>query len=147
MRSAWPYHFVNSTMDPFEDPRNALDRNGFYAWLSPIALLGVIFAIRRATSASTRKAVRHFDIPIEQPASVLQLQQRRILWWLNQPLTQEFGPRKAHILGAVYASWLLFLTFRQTGDDYLHLTKRFGHVAASQLPFQYMMAIKSPRNP
>jgi NAD(P)H-flavin reductase len=147
MGPAWPYHFVNSTMDQFEDPRSTLDRNGFYAWLSPIALLGVIFAIRWATSASTRTAIRLSGKPVEQPPSVLQLQQRRILWWLNQPLTQEFGPRKAHILGVVYASWLLFLTFRQTGDDYLHLTKRFGHVAVSQLPFQYMMAIKSPRNP
>jgi NAD(P)H-flavin reductase len=147
MDSAWSYHFVNSTMNQFEDPRNTLDRNGFYAWLSPIVLLGVIFAIRQATSVSTRNAVRLSDKPMEQPPSVLQLQQRRILWWLNQPLTQEFGPRKAHILGVVYASWLLFLTFRQTGDDYLHLTKRFGHVAVSQLPFQYMMAIKSPRNP
>jgi NAD(P)H-flavin reductase len=147
MGSAWPYHFVDSTANQFEDTRNALDRHGFYAWLSPIVLLGVIFAIRRVTSASASSAVRLSDLPMEQPPSVLQLQQRRILWWLNQPLNQEFGSRKVHILGAVYTSWLLFLTFRQTGDDYLHLTKRFGHIAVSQLPFQYMMAIKSPRNP
>lgn len=147
MGSVWPYRLVNLAVGQLEDRRNALDRNGFYAWLSPIALLGFIFAIRRVTSASTKNAVHPSDKPMEQPPSALQHQQRRILWWLNQPLTQEFGPRKAHILGAVYASWLIFLTFRQTGDDYLHLTKRFGHVAVSQLPFQYMMAIKSPRNP
>jgi NAD(P)H-flavin reductase len=147
MVSAWPYRFVNLTVDQLEDRRITLDRNGFYAWLSPIALLGVIFAIRRVTSPSTKNAARLSDKPMEQPPSALQLQQRRILWWLNQPLTQEFGPRKVHILGAVYACWLFFLTFRQTGDDFLHLTKRFGHVAVSQLPFQYMMAIKSPRNP
>lgn len=31
--------------------------------------------------------------------------------------------------------------------DYLHLTKRFGTVASSQLPFQYLLAFKSPYSP
>jgi hypothetical protein len=31
--------------------------------------------------------------------------------------------------------------------DYLHLTKRFGIVAASQLPFHYLLALKSPYSP
>ena len=39
--------------------------------------------------------------------------------------------------------WLLVLVFRDTGDDYLHLTRRFGIVAASQLPLHYLLAAKS----
>ena len=31
--------------------------------------------------------------------------------------------------------------------DYLHLTKRFAIVAASQLPFHYLLSLKSPLNP
>jgi NAD(P)H-flavin reductase len=147
MNSGMLYHFVTLTVGQQEERRVTLDRNGFYAWLSPIALLGIIFAIRRAASSPTKNAIRLSEHPMEQPPSTIQVQQRRISWWLDQPLTSEFGARKVHILGAGYTCWLLFLTLRQTGDDYLHLTKRFGHVAISQLPFQYMMAIKSPRNP
>ena len=31
--------------------------------------------------------------------------------------------------------------------DYLHLTKRFGAVGASQLPFHYLLSLKSPWSP
>lgn len=35
----------------------------------------------------------------------------------------------------------------QNFTDYLHLTKRFGIVAASQIPLHYMLALKSPYSP
>ncbi|KAI4187149.1 MAG: hypothetical protein LQ346_005542 [Caloplaca aetnensis] len=44
-------------------------------------------------------------------------------------------------------AWLFVLAVRDTGDDYLHLTKRFGIVAASQLPLHYLLALKSPLSP
>lgn len=31
--------------------------------------------------------------------------------------------------------------------DYMHVTKRFGHIAASQLPLHYMLPLKSPYSP
>ncbi|KAL8663601.1 MAG: hypothetical protein Q9168_008069 [Polycauliona sp. 1 TL-2023] len=34
-----------------------------------------------------------------------------------------------------------------TGDDYLHLTKRFGIIGASQLPLHYLLALKSSWSP
>jgi NAD(P)H-flavin reductase len=146
MNSGMPYHFVTLTAAQLQERRITLDRNGFYAWFSPFALVGIIFAIRWTRSFYSKNA-RLPDDHMEQPPSTLQVQQRRILWWMDQPLTSEFGARKLHILGVAYACWLLFLTLRQTGDDYLHLTKSFGCVAVSQMPFQYMMAIKSARNP
>jgi NAD(P)H-flavin reductase len=147
MNSGMPYHFVTLTTAQLEERRVTLDRNGFYAWLSPLVFIGIIFAIRWAGNFHSKNDVRLSGDHLKQPPSTLQVQKRRISWWLDQPLTSEFGARKVHILGVAYAGWLLFLTLRQTGDDYLHLTKRFGCVAVSQLPFQYMMAIKSARNP
>ncbi|EXJ69779.1 uncharacterized protein A1O5_06850 [Cladophialophora psammophila CBS 110553] len=147
MNRAIPYHFVTLTAIQLDERRTSLDRHGFYAWLSPIVLLAIVFAIRLAGTFYKDRIVPLSKDSLEQPPSTLQVQQRRIAWWLDQPMTSEFGARKVHILGVAYACWLLFLTLRQSGDDYLHLTKLLGHIAVSQLPFQYMMAIKSPRNP
>ena len=51
--------------------------------------------------------------------------------------------RQEWLIATLWAMWLLVLVFRDTGDDYLHLTKRFGIVAASQLPLHYVLAAKS----
>ena len=50
-------------------------------------------------------------------------------------------------IGTVWALWLLLCCTLQTGGDYLHLTKRFGIIGASQLPMHYLLAIKSPYSP
>ena len=76
--------------------------------------------------------------------------------------------RNGEVVGAVvWCAWLLVLCFVQTGDgrsafyislrslavsdkcniDYFHLTKRFGAIASSQLPFLYLLALKSPYSP
>ncbi|KAH0144123.1 hypothetical protein KCU67_g13229, partial [Aureobasidium melanogenum] len=51
------------------------------------------------------------------------------------------------VAGVVWTAWLIFLSCIQTQGDYLHLTKRFGIVGASQLPLQYLLAFKSPFSP
>ena len=140
----WPYHFVTLTPAQIEERRKLLDQAGYYAYLTPVIALASIYILRQLLSQPNKVAV-----PTGKPQipGFLTVQKRRIAWWLNEPLTPEFGARKVHFIGLGYAAFLLFLVFRRTGDDYLHLTKRFGHVAASQLPFHYMMAIKSPLSP
>ncbi|KAJ2976028.1 hypothetical protein NUW58_g8193 [Xylaria curta] len=39
--------------------------------------------------------------------------------------------------------WLLVLCVVGTGNDYLHLTRRFGIVGVSQFPVQYLLSLKS----
>ena len=143
----WPYHFVSLTPAQVKEQRILLDRTGYYAWLTPVVFLLAIYTYRRATTPSPDRPPRLVPDISREPPSRLQVQKRRWNWWLDEPLSSEFGARKVHLLGGVYLGCLLFLIFRKTGDDYLHLTKRFGHVAVSQLPFQYMMAIKSWRSP
>ncbi|KAF2657073.1 hypothetical protein K491DRAFT_655489 [Lophiostoma macrostomum CBS 122681] len=70
-------------------------------------------------------------------------------WWLKKPVIRDWGTRAEWIAGAVWTFWLLSLCVVQTGDglDYLHLTKRFGIIAASQLPLHYLLAMRSPYSP
>lgn len=140
----WPYAFVSLSAEQLQARRELLDRYGFYAYISPIVLLSSIYAFRKIRKFLP--SASHSQKPA-QKASTLQLQLRRLSWWLEDPLTPEFGERKVHLLGLVYLSWLIFLSVHKTGNDYLHLTKRIGHIAVSQLPLQYTLAIKTPRSP
>ena len=47
------------------------------------------------------------------------------------------------VVGLLWTAWLLLLCVLETGEDYLHLTKRIGLVAVSQWPLQYLLALKS----
>jgi NAD(P)H-flavin reductase len=140
----WPYHFVTLTPVQLEERRKLLDQAGYYAYLAPVIALTSIYVLRQLFPTPNKGAAPTGKL---QVPGILTVQKRRLVWWLNEPLSPEFGARKVHFMGLAYAAFLLFLVFRKTGDDYLHLTKRFGHVAASQLPFHYMMAIKSPLSP
>lgn len=141
---SWPYKFVSLSNEQIQERRETLDRYGFYAYLSPMILLTAIYIIRKRLHGSYQadQGMERYREP-----SWMQLQLRRLSWWLDEPLTSEFGQIKVHLLGLAYMSWLLFLSIHQTGNDYMHLTKRLGHIAISQLPLQYTMAIKSARNP
>lgn len=123
-----------------ERRRHQLDQAGFQAWLSPIVLLAGLWLYRilrsRPPSADRSKA-----------PTALQIFQRRIAWVMNDVYILEFGPLHVQFVAAAYASWLVYLVFRHTGNDYLHLTKGFGHVAVSQLPLHYLLAFKSPLSP
>ena len=140
----WPYHFVTLTPAQIEARRKLLDRAGYCAYLTPVLLLVTVYVFRQILLKRTVQDAE--KVKLEVP-NILTVQKRKLVWWLNEPMSPEFGARKVHLLGLAYAGWLLYLVFKDTGGDYLHLTKRFGHVAASQLPIQYMMAIKSPLSP
>ncbi|RYP05411.1 hypothetical protein DL764_003836 [Monosporascus ibericus] len=70
---------------------------------------------------------------------------RSAAWWLGDEVTflgRNWGRRGELVFGSLWAVWLLFLCVIGTGNDYLHLTKRFAIVAVSQLPIQYVLALK-----
>lgn len=70
---------------------------------------------------------------------------RRVSWWLGDDVEfagQNWGRCDQFAFGAVYTLWLLILCTVETGNDYAHLTKRVGAIAASQLPLQYLLALK-----
>ncbi|KAK4224579.1 putative ferric reductase transmembrane component [Podospora fimiseda] len=71
---------------------------------------------------------------------------RKAKWWLGEDVVAfgtVMGQRDQWLVGTVWASWLLLLSFLETGEDYLHLTKRLGLVAVSQYPLQYLLSLKS----
>ncbi|KAL8714255.1 MAG: hypothetical protein Q9220_001984 [cf. Caloplaca sp. 1 TL-2023] len=71
----------------------------------------------------------------------------RFKWILDQEIAQGWGVWKVLLSAVLWTSWLLFLAIKDTGDDYLHLTKRFGIIGASQLPLHYLLAVKTSWSP
>ena len=139
-----PYRFVTLSPQQIEERRNILDRNGFYAYLTPIVILTVVALYQKVARPSSRSSK---DGLKASPPTPLRKIIRQAHWWLSTPLNPEFGAVRVHLMGILYATWLLFLSFRQTTDDYMHLTKRLGHIAISQLPLHYLLAVKSPSSP
>ncbi|OAL20804.1 hypothetical protein AYO20_11476 [Fonsecaea nubica] len=133
---------VKLSATELEERRRQLNGVGFRAWFSPIILLVVVYFYRRyllpvlfpSRSRESSSGSRH--------VSRVQLFLRRAAWTLQTTYIPEFGPLSVQLLGLIYAAWLLYLTFRNTGNDYMHLTKAFGHVAVSQLPMHYLLSLK-----
>ncbi|KJZ76794.1 hypothetical protein HIM_03671 [Hirsutella minnesotensis 3608] len=70
---------------------------------------------------------------------------RQLCWWAQDDVSvlgMPCGRRDEWLLGFAWFAWLLCLCVVDTGKDYLHLTKRFGAIAVSQLPIQFLMALK-----
>ena len=139
----FPYEIVFPLSAQLEIRRQHLDLAGFQAWLSPIILLFTIYVGRLLLAKDL--SVEKIDASKRQ--SNAQRSYRRVKVLLNTTYLPEFGSLQVQVIGALYLSWLLFLIFRNTGRDYLHLTKAFGHVAVSQLPLHYLLAFQNPRSP
>ncbi|KAL8406729.1 hypothetical protein RB596_005276 [Gaeumannomyces avenae] len=165
---AWPYHFVDLDADAKALRREALDRYALYSQLS--VLLPVVGLLARRVLSNAFKSFSGDDgqggyfSPMASSSAYSavpdspQAKSRRssawgsragalraALWWLGGEvhlLGQHRGERLVWFLGGGWAAWLLLLCFLETGDDYLHLTKRFGIVAAAQLPIQYLLSLK-----
>ncbi|KAL8938052.1 MAG: hypothetical protein Q9216_004104 [Gyalolechia sp. 2 TL-2023] len=71
----------------------------------------------------------------------------RVRWLLDAEILPGWGTWRVLLMATLWTIWLLFLAIKDTGDDYLHLTKRFGIIAASQLPLHYLLAFKSSYSP
>ncbi|KAL6243269.1 hypothetical protein RBB50_009821 [Rhinocladiella similis] len=126
------YKFVNLSPEQIEARRHALDRAGWHAWLSPVVLMAAVSVYRRFLS---------------RWANSTQARTRRKIRWVSWVLgtttyVPELGPLAVQVFGLAYTAWLVYLVFRGTGEDYMHLTKAFGHVGVSQMPVQYLMSVK-----
>ena len=146
------YDFVFPPPEQLETRRQQLNNAGFQAWLTPLVIILAISFARVALrivnpqiiDITTLKAAR--KLPSKPPDAMTALS-RKVAWILSTNYVPEFGPLYVQVIGVLYASWLVYLAFSNTGNDYLHLTKQFSHVAVSQLPWQYLLVFKSPRSP
>lgn len=151
----FPYHFVTLNDEQNLRRRQLLDGYGQFAQLS-ILLLPLIyqlcFGLRLLTSRirplKSPRAVKEHQSPVvssfKQPAGSHSTNLvARIRWLLDEEVFVGWNTRQEWLIVSLWAMWLLVLVFKDTGDDYLHLTRRFGIVAASQLPLHYLLAAKS----
>ncbi|GAB7357995.1 hypothetical protein MBLNU230_g0162t1 [Neophaeotheca triangularis] len=158
----WPYTFPDlSTADKLER-RKILDLYGAIAQVSvvlPLLLTGILSLVARwllsgqrehiqdgTSSPQLKRQSRNHRLSLANLTSTW----RKYQWWLGDDLEilrYRLGTRGEVLGGATWTAWLLVCSFSQTGEDYFHVTKRFGTVAASQLPLQYLLAIKSPYSP
>ncbi|ETI23508.1 hypothetical protein G647_05310 [Cladophialophora carrionii CBS 160.54] len=134
---------VKLTPEQLDERRRQLDRAGFHAWLSPIVILLGVYIYRRWLAGSIPKLL--CPLPARGPARGLRLCLRRVAWILSTTYVYEYGPLYVPLVGLLYTLWLVYLASRGTGEDYMHITKSLGHVAASQLPLHYLLSVKQTR--
>ncbi|KAJ4126517.1 hypothetical protein NW765_002302 [Fusarium oxysporum] len=150
----WPYEFLTLTDEEKHQRRLSLDYYAYIAHLSalvPALLFLVIRLINRV-----RKGRNSGYLQVPGSPGVKANRQRwisRVMekgpivqWWLGEDVVfmgRHWGQRDEWVLGTAWTVWLLVLSVRGTGKDYLHLTKRVGIVATSQMPIQYLLALKA----
>ncbi|KAL7797232.1 hypothetical protein V8C37DRAFT_370409 [Trichoderma ceciliae] len=162
----WPYHFLTLSQDQVLLRRQTIDRYAriaHYSALAPAAIFLLLRLLLRAARPLLRLGGRGRDgghrgqyahvpgSPIVKAQrngtfGTLATRWRALLWWLGDDAVfggVSWGQRDEWLLGLVWTSWLLVLCVLGTGEDYLHLTKRFGAIAVSQLPIQYLLALKA----
>jgi NAD(P)H-flavin reductase len=155
----WPYHFTTLSEDERHARAAALGSYAAIAHWSALLPILVALAARAARPllAGRRAADAHgaYEPVPRSPTvkarrgslpSALDALWRRAAWWLGDDVVfagQVWGQRDQWALGALWTAWLLVLCVVGTGTDYLHFTRRFGIVAVSQMPIQYLLALKS----
>ena len=151
----FPYHFVTLNDEQNLRRRQLLDGYGQFAQLSILLLplmyqlcLGLRLLISRIWPSKSPQPAKEHQSPVvssfKQPARGYSrnfIAQTR--WFLDGEVLTGWGTRQEWLIASLWTMWLLVLVFKDTGDDYLHLTRRFGIVAASQLPLHYLLAAKS----
>ena len=151
----FPYRFVNLDHEQDLKRRQLLDRYGQLAQLS-ILLLPLIYylsnglrlLISRIWLFKPPQAGKEHQSPVvssfrKPPTSLSTRLLARTRWFLDEDILPGWNTRQVWLIASLWMMWLLLLVFRDTNGDYLHLTKRFGIVAASQLPLHYLLAAKS----
>ena len=149
------YHFVTTNNEQNLRRRQLLDSYGQFAQLSILLLpliyqlcLGFRLLISRIWPFKPSQAVKEHQSPVvsgfKQPArGTFTNLLARIRWYLDEEILVGWNTRQEWLIATLWTMWLLVLVFKDTGDDYLHLTRRFGIVAASQLPLHHLLAAKS----
>ncbi|KAI0023956.1 ferric reductase like transmembrane component [Xylariomycetidae sp. FL0641] len=155
---AWPYQFLDLSDAEKHARRQSLDRHAAIAQASSLLPLAILFIYRLGRNLIGKRSTSARGAYSAVPSSPT-LKQRRLgslgawtsgwrkaTWWLGDDvvfLGQDWGQRDQLIAGFLWTLWLLFLCVEGTGNDYLHLTKRFGIVGISQFPVQYLLALKN----
>ncbi|KAF2151053.1 hypothetical protein K461DRAFT_165742 [Myriangium duriaei CBS 260.36] len=154
----WRFIFEISDADKHRR-RQLLDWYGQLAQLSALVpLLGILVyrLVHRAfTQQSSRQAIPsspYLKSTQSRDSTVQRLETstRTFFWWCGNPayfFDYPLGKNGEILAAMVWTGWLLVLCAVQTGEDYMHLAKRFGIVGASQLPFHYLLAWKSQWSP
>ncbi|KXS95627.1 hypothetical protein AC578_3563 [Pseudocercospora eumusae] len=157
---AW-YRFLTLSSEEQHRRRELLDYYGFVAQVSVIVPILVVLAYIWTSRIARRfatQATSDEGPPSSPYAKAARLRNRldagarwrRVVWWFGgevEILKYCVGTRGEVMGGLGWLLWLLSLSFLETGHDYLHLTKRFGIVGGSQLPFHYLLSLKSPYSP
>ncbi|KAK8169974.1 ferric reductase like transmembrane component-domain-containing protein [Phyllosticta citrichinensis] len=149
------YEFVDLDKAATVARRQSLDLYASIAQWSILPILALIqlsFLLQWTITKCAREAPRS---PHPQPMTIgrstwvnrTRESWTKFRWWADEPLRNGWFTRGETMLAGVWTVWLLFLCVYQTGNDYLHLTKRFGIVAASQLPLHYLLAMRSAYSP
>lgn len=174
---AWPYAFLDLSDAQKPQRRQLLDWYGSAAQLSVVfpllALQAYFLVVRIQTRRKDANGIEEPSSPrVKEAKATVGPWRRRWTqagWWMDGEvmLGGDVVGTRGQVVGAVaWIVWLGYLSFAQTGQggkqdrkclnqettlitssDYLHLTKRFGTVAASQLPFHYLLALKTPYSP
>ncbi|KAF4126048.1 Ferric reductase NAD binding domain [Geosmithia morbida] len=154
---SWPYEFILD-LSP-EDKQLRRESIAFYALVAHSsafapALAYLLFRLGLTLYTRVRGPASYQFVPgspvakARQATSLGGLEARwvRLAWWMSDPVYLfgvHYGHRDEWILGSGWAAWMLLLCVLGTGRDYLHLTKRFGLVAVSQMPIQYLLSLKN----
>ena len=151
----WPYSLsVTLSKEQEANRRHLLDAYGQFAQLSVLLLplLYQLFVALWLLSGRILKRPPHLAKEHRSPTvssrensnpSFANGGWKRLKWVLNNEIAPGWGTWQQLLLAFFWASWLLLLAIKDTGDDYLHLTRRFGIIAASQLPIHYVLAMKA----
>ncbi|KAK3400555.1 ferric reductase like transmembrane component-domain-containing protein [Sordaria brevicollis] len=147
---SWPYQFLDLSQAEKHARRQSLDKYALYAQLSALIPIGLIWLYQTLNKSSSRKKRDYTAIPSSDPDSFNNRRQSntwsKLRWWLGEDVVafgEVLGQRGQWVFGLLWSLWLLVLCIAGTGTDYMHLTKRFGIVAISQYPMQYLLTCKS----
>ncbi|UKZ76354.1 hypothetical protein TrVFT333_004056 [Trichoderma virens FT-333] len=160
---SWPYHFLTLSKEDVLVRRHTIDHYAHIAHLSALAPAVIAILVRLVLRAARlllrlgrdggdRGRYSHIpgspSVKAQRSSAIgaLAARWRAVVWWLGDDVVLggvSWGQRDEWVLGLVWTGWLLLLCVLETGEDYLHLTKRFGTIAISQLPIQYLLALKA----
>ncbi|KAF5660735.1 ferric cupric reductase transmembrane component 2 [Fusarium heterosporum] len=149
----WPYEFLALTDEEKHQRRLSLDYYAYIAHLSAFApallfvLARLINRVRRGRNSGYSQVPGSPGVKANRQRWISRLMSKGPMaqWWLGEDVYfwgTYWGQRDEWVLGVVWTVWLLVLSVLGTGKDYLHLTKRVGIVATSQMPIQYLLALK-----
>ncbi|KAG5787505.1 hypothetical protein H9Q69_013426 [Fusarium xylarioides] len=150
----WPYEFLTLIDEEKHQRRLSLDYYAYIAHLSAFvpALLFLVFRlinhVRKGRNSGYRQVPGSPGVKANRQRWISRVMEKGpiVRWWLGEDVVfigSHWGQRDEWVLGTAWTVWLLVLSVHGTGKDYLHLTKRVGIVATSQMPIQYLLALKA----